>query len=165
MKNMMKVMAGIALLVALGAGSSQAQVAYTDAALQGCYGFRSDSVGVAPPLNTSTVGTICFNGAGVIIPNAGALDQTGWMQTTNGVAAASVHVGGKYGVTNVPGQGMGSLVFTNGCEYYFSINSVDANGIAHGFQFSLVNYASCEIKPGDPNTVGGTAYLQPAAQE
>jgi hypothetical protein len=164
MKNMMKVIAGIALLVALGGASSQAQTTYTDAALQGCYGFLSASVGIPANLNTSTVGTICFNGDGAIVPNVGALDQTGWMQTTNGAAVGLAHVGGKYAVTNVPGQGMGSLTFSNGCQYYFSINSVDAKGIAHGFQFSLVNYANCGNQPGDPNTVGGTAYLQPASE-
>lgn len=159
MKIAMKVMAGVVLLVTLGVGSSHAQHTYHNNALKGCYGFLSNSVDVANP--TSTVGTICFDGAGKIIPNVGVLDQTGWSQTTNGVNGNAVHVAGAYAVTNVPGQGMGSIKFANGCSYNFSINSVDATGLAHGFQFSLYSSANCEDVIGDPTTVGGTAYLQP----
>jgi len=163
MKSMLKAVAGIVLLAALGGvNRSQAATAYTDSALNGCYGFLSNSVDVAPPLNRSTVGTICFDGQGRIVPNAGALDQTGWYQNTNGVIVAPALVTGNYAVTNAPGQGMGLLAFSlpKGCgEYAFSINSVDpTTGIAHGFQFSLISSKGCQK---GPNVVGGTAYLQP----
>ena len=161
MKNMLKAVAGIVLLAALGGiDRSQAATAYTDSALNGCYGFLSNSVDVAPPLNRSTVGTICFDGQGRIVPNAGALDQTGWYQNTNGVIVAAALVTGSYAVTNAPGQGMGTFNFPKACGIYaFSINSVDpATGVAHGFQFSLVSSKGCQK---GPNVVGGTAYLQP----
>ena len=158
MKNMVKTMAGIVLLVALaGVGSSQAQTAYNNSVLRGCYGFLSNSVDVAPPLNRSTVGTICFDGNGNIIPNVGALDQTGWVQTTSGPFVALAKQPGVYAVLNNPGQGMGEIRFATGCYYVFSINSVDGAGIAHGFQFSLINYQTCQ----GPNVVGGTAWIQP----
>jgi hypothetical protein len=160
MKNMLTMMAGMVVLAAFGGvGTSHAQTAYTNAALKGCYGFLSNSVDVAPPLNRSTVGTICFDGNGGIIPNAGALDQTGWWQNTNGALVGAAHVPGNYAVTNTPGQGMGELAFgAPGCgTYAFSINSVDpATGIAHGFQFSLLK--GCAKSP---DVIGGTAYLQP----
>lgn len=157
MKNILKLMVGIMLLAALGGlGSSQAQTAYTTAALKGCYGFLSNSVDVAPPFNRSTVGTICFDGIGGIIPMAGTLDQTGWWQNTGGTSLFIPSVAGSYTVTNSPGQGMGFFSFSGSCgTYAFSINSVDSSGLAHGFQFSLV-------KPcGAPKVIGGTAYLQP----
>ena len=159
MKDMVKTIAGILLVVALaGVGSSQAQHAYTNFVLRGCYGFLSNSVDVAPPnLNRSTVGTMCFDGNGNIIPNFGALDGTGWWQTTNGASLAFAKQGGVYAVLNAPGQGMGQIRLANGCYYAFSINSVDPNDLAHGFQFSLINPQTC---PG-PNVVGGTALLQP----
>ena len=48
MKNMLKIMAGIVLLAALGGISrSQASTVYTDGVLRGCYGFLSNSVDVA----------------------------------------------------------------------------------------------------------------------
>jgi len=157
MKNMLKVMAGIVLLAAWGGlGSSQAQTAYTNAAVKGCYGFLSNSVDVAPPSNRSTVGTICFDGMGGIIPSAGSLDQTGWWQNTNGTPVTAATVAGTYSIPNSPGQGMGYFSFTSYCgTYAFSINSVDSSGLAHGFQFSLIK--AC----GAPKVVGGTAYLQP----
>jgi hypothetical protein len=162
MKNMMKMIAGIVLSAAIGGiGTSHAQTAYTNEALKGCYGFLSNSVDVAVGLNRSTVGTICFNGNASIIPNVGALDQTGWWQNTNGIPLAVAKVPGNYAVTNVPGQGMGELVFgAPGCgTYAFSINSVDpGTGIAHGFQFSLLSSKGCTKSP---DVVGGTAYLQP----
>ena len=157
MKNMLKSMAGIVLLVGLGGlGSSQAQTAYTNAALRGCYGFLSNSVDVAPPSNRSTVGTICFDGVGKVIPTAGGVNQTGWLQTTNGATVSAASVTGSYSVSNNPGQGMGFLSFSGVCgTYAFSINSVDSSGLAHGFQFSLIK--AC----GAPRVVQGTAYLQP----
>ena len=64
-----------------------------------------------------------------------------------------------YSVTNVPGQGMGEFGFAKVCGVYaFSINSVDANELAHGFQFSLISSKGCQKSP---NVIGGTAYLQP----
>jgi hypothetical protein len=160
MKNMLKAMAAIVLLTALGGVSrSQASTAYTNSALNGCYGFLSNSVGIVPPLNRSTVGTICFDGLGSIVPIAGTLDQTGWYQNTNGTAVAAANVAGGYAVTNVPGQGMGTFGFKGVCGVYaFSINSVDSAGIAHGFQFSLISSKGCQRSP---NVIGGTAYLQP----
>jgi hypothetical protein len=159
MKSTLKMFAGILLLAA--AGMAHAQNGYTNEALQGCYGFLSGSVGIAPALNQSTVGTICFNGNAGIVPNVGTLDQTGWWQTTNGVSVAVAKVPGTYNVTNVPGQGMGQFNFAApGCGLYaFSINSVDPNtGIAHGFQFSLLSDKGCSK---ETDVVGGTAYLQP----
>jgi hypothetical protein len=153
-------MAGIVLLAALGGvSSSQASTNYGYGVLSGCYGFLSNSVDVAPPLNRSTVGTICFDGQGEIMAKSGSEDQTGWWQTTNGSAVSSSSVAGGYSVTNTPAQGMGTFGFTGGCvTYAFSINSVDlATGIAHGFQFSLISN-KCQKSP---NVVGGTAYLQP----
>jgi hypothetical protein len=155
MKNMLKTMA-VMVLLALGVGNSQAQTAYTNAAPRGCYGFLSNSVDVAAPNNRSTVGTICFDGMGNIIPSVGSLDQTGWWQNTGGIGASFAAVSGTYGVTNNPGQGMGYFSFPSVCgTYAFSINTVDSTGLAHGFQFSLVK--ACTT----PKVIGGTAYLQP----
>jgi hypothetical protein len=160
MKNMLKA-AAIVLLAALGGvNRSQAATVYTNSALTGCYGFLSHSVGISPPLNRSTVGTICFDGLGNIVPIAGTVDQTGWYQNTNGAVATVANVAGGYAVTNTPGQGMGTFSFKGVCGVYgFSINSVDLpTGIAHGFQFSLVGNKGCQKSP---NVIGGTAYLQP----
>ena len=160
MKNMLKIMAGIVLLAALGGISrSQASTVYTDSVLRGCYGFLSNSMDVAAGLHRSTVGTICFDGQGGIVPSSGGEDQTGWWQNTNGTAISAANVSGGYSVTNVPGQGMGQFGFAKVCGVYaFSINSVDANELAHGFQFSLISSKGCQK---GPNVIGGTAYLQP----
>jgi hypothetical protein len=161
MKNLTNAMAGIVLLVALGVGSSQAQNhAYTKAVLSGCYGFLSNSVDSKP--STATVGTICFDGQGNIVSNAGGLDQTGWLTDTTVGNFFTSHEGGTYNVGNAPGQGMGTMTFANGCTYYFSMNNVFQYNIALGFQFVLYNYESCkEENGGDPKVVGGTAYIQP----
>jgi len=162
MKNTWKMVAGMVMLVAMGSiGTSHAQNAYQNTVLKGCYGFLSNSVDVAPPLNRSTVGTICFDGEGKIIPVAGSLDQTGWCQNTNGTAVCVANVPGGYAVTNAPGQGMGQLNFgAPGCGLYaFSVNTVNAGtGIAQGFQFSLLSSKGCQKSP---DVIGGTAYLQP----
>jgi hypothetical protein len=166
LKGMLKVMAGIVLLAAMGGiGRSHATTAYTNSALNGCYGYLLTSVDTeAPPRDRNVVGTMCFDGNGNIVPIIGGVDQTGGIMNTNGVVAGKALITGTYAVTDVPGQGMGTFIYTNvNCagEYAFSINSVDSNGLAHGFQFALIKKG---VGPGcgkGPHVMGGTAYLQP----
>ena len=168
MKNMLKAMAGIVLLAALGGiGRSQAQTTYTDSVLKGCYGHLSTSVDTEnPPRNKNIVGTVCFDGNGNIIPSLSGVNQTGQYQNLNGVVVANVNGSGTYslGNPNTPGQGMGTITVpggTGGCTsvHAFSVNSVDSNGLAHGFQYALIKRSgNCA---GQPKVIGGTAYLQP----
>jgi hypothetical protein len=54
---------------------------------------------------------------------------------------------------------MGTFAFAKLCgTLAFSVNSVDATGVAHGFQFSLISSKGCTK---GPTVFGGTAYLQP----
>jgi hypothetical protein len=164
MRSMLKAMAGIVLLAALGGiGRSQAQHVYTDMVLKGCYGFLNTSVDTEGPnaarKNRSTVGTLCFDGNGLILSTLSGDNQTGSCINTNGAAVCKMEAG-TYAVTNIPGQGMGTLNITGGCQTHaFSVNSVDANGLAHGFQFSSIKRTKCSA--GVPLVNGGTAYLQP----
>lgn len=166
LKSMSKAMAGIVLLAALGGiGRSQAQNVYNDTVLKGCYGFLNTSVDTEGPnaarKNESIVGTLCFDGNGNILKTLAGDNQSGWWFDTNGVAKQGADSGTyMLAAPNVPGQGMGTFSFTKGCQTYaFSVNSVDANGLAHGFQFSQIKRTKCGS--GVPLVMGGTAYLQP----
>ena len=164
MKNVLKVMAGIVLLVAVGVGRSPAQTTYTDSVLKGCYGHLSTSVDTEnAPRNKNIVGTICFDGNGNILPSLSGVNQTGHYQNLNGVVTANANISGTYslGNPNTPGQGMGIFTVPGPCTtiHGFSVNSVDSNGLAHGFQYALIKRSgSCA---GQPLVIGGTAYLQP----
>ncbi len=161
MKSLLKAVVGIALVAALGGiNRSQASTVYTDANLKGCYGFLSNSVGQLAPLNSSIVGTICFDGKGHIVPKdpLSGEAQTGWTMNVGGIIMPVMTVAGTYAVTNSPGQGMGTFSFTSGgCgSYVFSFNEVKA-GVAQGFQFVIVDGENCGTAP----VQGGWARLQP----
>lgn len=162
MNSMTKALAGMVLLAALGGiNRSQASTVYTDANLKGCYGFLSSTVGQPSPLNASTVGTICFDGAGHILgKTGGGEDQTGWVQNTDGSVSSFADVTGTYVVTNSPGQGMGTFTFTSvGCgEYAFTLNEIKSS-IAQGFQFTLVASSGC--KQDTAPVASGWARIQP----
>jgi isoaspartyl peptidase/L-asparaginase-like protein (Ntn-hydrolase superfamily) len=161
MKNMFTIMAGIVLLAALGGVSRSQATNYPNSVLNGCYGYLLTSQDPLPN-DRSGVGTICFDGNGNILAGTNAVPLSGGLNNTNGVISSGSLVAGTYTLSNPnsPGQGMGTFHLTNvTCTpiFAFSVNSVDANQLAHGFQFTLIK-KNCTT---GPKVIGGTAYLQP----
>jgi hypothetical protein len=142
----------------MGNGSgAQAQVAYTNSVLQGCYAHLNTSVDTKPgALNTDVVGTFCFDGNGNIVGTTGTPGLSGHLSNTKGTIQTLSDQTGTYSVTNSPGDGMGTFV-TDCATREFSINHVDDTGIAQGFFFVLISRSpNC---PG-PVVIGGSAELQ-----
>lgn len=158
MKNMFKAMAGIVLLAALGGLSRAHATNYPNSVLNGCYGYLLTSQDPLPN-DRSGVGTICFDGNGNIVPGVSGNALTGGYNNTNGTVTSASLVTGTYAVTNFPGQGMGifHLNVTCGGTFAFSVNTIDSNLLAHGFQFSVIKKGCSR----GPLVIGGTAYLQP----
>jgi len=167
-KNLLAMAATVLLAALGGSGPSQAYTVtnYTDAVLDGCYSHLGTSVDTSVGTNKTQVGTICFNGAGVIVNVSGGDNQTGQCQNMNGIVTCNTAAGtGTYALApaNTPGQGMGTFTVTLGpCTYIhnFAVNSVDTFGVAHGFQYALEKKAGPPACHNGPNVVGGTAWLQ-----
>lgn len=156
MKNVPIVAA--AALFAMTAACS-AQVAYTNSVLRGCYGYLASSVDTQPgALNRQNLGTMCFDGTGKILGTPLVPARSGHYTNTNGVVSVHPNINGTYQVTNWPGDGMGTMRSAESCgTHAFSINSVDAHGLARGFQFMIIKRKNCKHHP---NVIGGTAYYQ-----
>jgi hypothetical protein len=154
--------AGVLLMAFGGFGAAQAQVVYTNAVLSGCYSQTSISVDTeAGALNRNIVGTLCFDGNGNIVGTSGTPSLTGHVSNTNGTVSSTSEETGTYSVTNSPGDGMGTITYT--CSTHaFSVNSVDGNGLAHGFQFMLMTRGTSKkcLKQSGPEVIGGTAIYQ-----
>jgi hypothetical protein len=161
MKKVLTGAAAFALFATMSAiDSSQAQTKYTDAVLNGCYGYLATSVDTQTGAdNRNVIGTICFNGVGGIVGTPGSPALTGDYANTNGTLATATNVAGAYVVTNTPGDGMGTWQIAACATQAFSVNTVDANGLAHGFQFALIKKTQA-TKCAGPNVIGGTAYYQ-----
>jgi hypothetical protein len=156
MKNiLMGTAAGMLIVAISGVAAAHAQVTYTNAVLNGCYGFMEASVDTqAGALNRDSVGTLCFDG------NGNVTDASGHYSNTNGTEGSGSGGGGAtYSVTNSPGNGMGTIVDTCSTKG-FSVNSVDANGLAHGFQYILLSHTNGKKCKAGPLVIGGTAYYQ-----
>jgi hypothetical protein len=152
--------AGIVLMAFGGLGAAQAQVAYTNSALTGCYSYMGASVDTeSGALNRNNAGTFCFDGNGNLVGTKGTPGGSGHYGNTNGTLSTGTDDSGTYAVTNTPGDGMGTITLS--CETQgFSINNVDNNGLAHGFQYILISRSSNKkCKPG-PDVIGGTAIYQ-----
>src|ERR1700733_9090765 len=118
---------GTALLLVMGGVSSaQAQLAYGNTVLNGCYGYLATSSDTeSPPQNRSVVGTLCFDGAGNIVGVTGSPGLTGNTANTNGTVASASALTGTYKVTNSPGDGMGTWVLDRCTTEAFTINTLD----------------------------------------
>jgi hypothetical protein len=149
--------AAVVFAVACGSGSADAQSGYTNSVLNGCYSFMDTSVDTEKgALNTDRVGTFCFDG------NGNVTAASGHYSNINGTEGTGTGGGATYTVTNTPGMGMGTITGTCATTG-FSVNSVDGNGLAHGFQFIQLSQTGGnkdkKCKPG-PDVIGGTAYYQ-----
>jgi len=123
---------------------AQAQVAYDDSALKGCYAYRGTSVdtGSSDTAGKDTVGTLCFDGNGHIVGTSATPSLSGHVANYNGKRTATPDETGSYHVTNDPGDGMG--YFETKCTFHaFVLRNVDSSGLAHGF-----NYILTKLKPG-----------------
>ncbi len=145
-----------ALLIAAGS-PAQAQVAYTNSALNGCYAHLSTSVGDESGTIRDVVGTFCFDGQGHLLGTSSTPGLTGYVENTNGTVKTGTDQQGTYAVTNMPGDGMGT--FEGRCSTHaFAIRNVDANGLAHGLSFILIKRnPKCT---GGPDVIGGSAEYQ-----
>jgi hypothetical protein len=144
-------------LVWAAAGSAQAQTNYTNSVLKGCYAHRNISADTEPSaLNTIVVGTFCFDGNGNILGTSSTPGLTGPVGNINGTIKTATDETGTYTVTNTPGDGMGTI--TTHCDTRtFVIRDVDANGLAHGFDFVL---NTRNKKCVGPEVIGGSAGYQ-----
>ena len=146
------------VLVASVAGAANAQVVYTNSALDGCYAHLSTSVDTGSAAeNRDNVGTVCFDGRGNIVGSSTAPHLSGGVSNTNGTVASHDDVTGTYKVTNSPGDGMG--VIEGRCtKHAFVLKHVE-NGLAHGFSYILLTRkAGC--KDNGPTVIGGNAEYQ-----
>jgi hypothetical protein len=158
MKIALTSVAAAALLTFAGSlNTAQAQVAYTNAVLNGCYAHQSSSVDTeAGAENRDIVGVLCFDGKGNIVGTSGTPGLSGHVSNTNGTVKTASDETGTYSVTNSPGDGMGT--FQAGCSVHeFAIRNVDANGLAHGFAFILVKHTKACT---GPEVIGGGAEYQ-----
>jgi hypothetical protein len=158
MKNYAMISAGV-LASAAVLGAAQAQVAYTDSALNGCYAHHSTSVDTGSAAeNKDAVGTMCFDGKGHIVAASHAPFLSGGVSNTNGVVRSHNDVTGRYSVTNSPGDGMGT--FEGRCtKHAFVLRNVDSNGLAHGFAYTLMRRKKGCADNG-PMVIGGGAEYQ-----
>ena len=144
----------IAMLSGYGA---QAQVPYTNSVLNGCYSHINTSVDSGEAAeNTDVIGTLCFDGNGNIVGSSGSAGLSGRVSNTNGVIQSKSDEKGSYSVTNLPGDGMGTMVTP--CETRaFSINQINERHVAEGFQFILIKRnGNCR----GPHVIGGEAVYQ-----
>jgi hypothetical protein len=158
----MKVLAiaSAAMLVSIAASAdANAQVAYTNSALKGCYAHLSTSVDTGSAAeNRDIVGTICFDGKGNIVTSSSAPYLTGAVSNTNGDVHRNNDINGTYNVTNAPGDGMGE--FDGKCaKHAFVLKHVDSDGLAHGFSYILVKHKT-PCKKSDIMVIGGNAEYQ-----
>ena len=162
MKTILTEVFGTALLLVMGGVSSaQAQLAYGNTVLNGCYGYLATSSDTeSPPQNRSVVGTLCFDGAGNIVGVTGSPGLTGNTANTNGTVASASALTGTYKVTNSPGDGMGTWVLDRCTTEAFTINTLDGNYLAHGFQFELLKISTAKRCGTGPVVISGTAYYQ-----
>ncbi|MGD0192874.1 MAG: hypothetical protein ABSD74_19225 [Rhizomicrobium sp.] len=150
---------GVAALALSAAGSAQAQVAYTNAVLNGCYGHISTSVDDGSGQAKDVVGTLCFDGNGNILGTTGTPGLSGHVQNTDGKVKTGADETGTYAVTNTPGDGMGTMTAACG-THEFVISHVNTNGIAQGIHFIAI---SSNGKCGSgTQVIGGSAeYIGP----
>ncbi len=145
--------------MAVGMVQAQAQVAYTNAALNGCYAHEATSVDSSSAAeNRDNVGTTCFDGKGHIVASATAPHLSGGVTNTNGKSVEHDDVTGTYQVTNSPGDGMG--IFQGKCATHaFVLRHVDSAGLAHGYSYILMSRKpNCKDK--GPTVIGGGAEYQ-----
>lgn len=147
------------LLAAALASAANAQVAYTDSALNGCYAHEATSVDSgSAAVNRNNVGTTCFDGKGHILASTTAPYLSGGVTNTNGVVGKHDDVTGTYKVTNSPGDGMG--VFEGKCaKHAFVLRHIDSSGLAHGYSYILMSRKS-SCKDNGPIVIGGGAEYQ-----
>lgn len=150
---------GAASLLAFPAGAAQAQVAYTNSVLNGCYADFSTSVDTGSTVvGRDGVGTICFDGKGNIVGTSKVPALSGGVSNTDGVAHANEDHTGTYKVTNSPGDGMGT--FEGRCTVHaFVLRRVDSEGLAHGFNYILTKRKK-GCKDNGPLVDGGSAEYQ-----
>lgn len=142
-------------------GAAQAQVAYTNAALNGCYSFSGTSVASASTTEArDNVGTFCFDGNGNIVGTTGSTGLSGHVGNTDGTVHTTADETGTYNVTNYPGDGMG--VFEGRCtEHAFVLRDIDSTGLAHGFSYILTKVKKSCKSEGPVVLGGGGAYQGP----
>ena len=154
-----KIFAAVAMLASLCGSGADAQVAYTDGALNGCYAHLSTSVDSgAAAENRDNVGVLCFDGKGHIVASSTAPHLSGGVNNTNGVVASHDDVTGTYKVTNSPGDGMG--IFEGRCSTHaFVLRHIESDGLARGFNYILLNRKN-GCKDNGPLVIGGSAEYQ-----
>jgi hypothetical protein len=160
MKNF--AMAGAMLLISSASvGTAQAQVAYTNSALNGCYAHMGTSVDTgSAAANRDVVGTFCFDGKGKMVAASSAPYLSGGLDNTNGTLHKGNDQNGTYQVTNSPGDGMGT--FEGSCaKQAFVLRHIDSDGLAHGFSYILLKGKQgkgCHYT--GPMVIGGNAEYQ-----
>jgi len=131
-------LAGTALVACVGwCAATEAQVAYQNSALNGCYATRAASIDTgSTTVGTASVGTLCFDGNGNIVGTTATPALSGRAVNTEGNVNVASDQTGTYSVKNQPGDGMG--VFQDTCTIHqFVLRNVDSNGLAHGFNYIL----------------------------
>lgn len=150
--------AACAFALLAGTTTSQAQVAYPNSALNGCYAHLSTSVDSGSGTAKDVVGTFCFDGNCNILGTTGTPGLSGSMGNVNGKAGTASDQTGTYSITNSPGDGMGT--FTIGCDTHaFAIKNVDKTGLAHGMSFILIKRTG-KCKSSGVELIGGSAEYQ-----
>jgi hypothetical protein len=155
--------ASAGLLISSISSSVQAQVAYTNSALKGCYAHLSTSVDSSSAAeNRQVVGTLCFDGKGNIVAAAHAPFLSGAISNSNGTVHDADDQTGTYSVTNAPGDGMGVFEGSKHCaKHAFVLRGIDSNGLAHGFQYILIKRKETkQCHSTGPAVIGGGAEYQ-----
>jgi|HubBroStandDraft_6_1064221.scaffolds.fasta_scaffold24585_8 hypothetical protein len=157
MKLILTGVAAAALLASAGS-VAQAQIAYTNSVLLGCYAHSNTSVDTpSNAVGQNTVGTFCFDGNGNLVGTSGTPGLSGHVSSTDGVVKTKTDQTATYSVTNTPGDGMGTIVEKCG-TYTFSVAHVNTQGVAQSFRFILTK--STGKCTGGPTMVGGSAEYQ-----
>lgn len=151
-------LAAATIVSATAVVSAQAQVAYTNSALNGCYAHQSSAIATSTGSgNSNLVGTLCFDGNGKIMGSSGTPGLSGHVSNVGGTTSSVKNQTGTYSVTNSPGDGMGT--FQGKCATHeFVLKNVDSNGLAHGFSYILLKTTKgCTV---DALVSGGGAEYQ-----
>ncbi len=168
------ILAAATIMILMALGAARPAFASTNyppySPLNGCYAHRNTSVDTQlGARNRSEVGTTCFDGAGNVVYSTTGF-ESGSCSNTNGAVGCTAGTSishGTYAITNYPGDGMGTVNYYQGsvlCQTNeISIDSVDSNGLAHGFEYTVL-YRSGGTGCGNPNNLpkvmGGTAIYQ-----
>ena len=152
------ILASAAMMMAAPLAPAQAQIAYDDSVLNGCYARTSSSVDAGVTESEAALGTTCFDGKGHILVSNTSPRLSGGYTDLDGTVIRHGGVAGTYRVTNSPGDGMGFL--EGPCsKHAFVLHNVQ-NGLARGYSFILLERKK-GCKPGAAVVRGSAEYQGP----